>query len=217
MRRGYFAVLALVIFLGVILVSFTLDGFLDRALAQEAFPTGRIEAQKESLDQSRDTSRTSTTLPLRWYVSSVNENAAGTDNAYCMSAVRVRNVTTSVVTAEVEWVTFQGVSLDVRSLSVPARGHRTFITDDDVSSEPFGSSDNANLIDFGGFAQVHASDPRIIVSAFLVCRTGTGPATNIVSITNLPAYPVGDFLGVFQADLPMLHDSPMAENPALPR
>ena len=49
-----------------------------------------------------------------------------------------------------------------------------------------------------------------MVSAYQVCRTATGFSSDLVSVTNIPCYPVGDTLSYFQAAVPALGGAPLA-------
>ena len=114
----------------------------------------------------------------------------------------MRNLTNSLVNVEVEWLSFLDSSLAVRPQGVAPRQTLTWVADDEVAPSPFVFFDDANLADFDGFATVSADDPRITASAFLLCRDGPGTGTNITTMTNIPAYPVGATLNLFQATMP---------------
>jgi hypothetical protein len=73
----------------------------------------------------------------------------------------------------------------------------------------------ANVGDFDGRATVHADDPRIIVTAYMVCRTANGIETgqDIVGLVNLPTYAVNDTLSFYQASLPSVLPSTQVAPP----
>jgi len=165
----------------------------------------------------------SATLPLRWKVSWATERS--TDTTFCGTAVLVTNETSSSVSVEVEWFDKDGSALALKPLSVSSMQQRNFISGTgylvpDTDYRPFDADEAAMLADIeGGYARVHASDPRILVAAFQYCRDGQGNNKNIVSITQIPVYPVGATLEFYQAGVPGMWSPPMAgpEVPDKPR
>ena len=78
------------------------------------------------------------------------------------------------------------------------------------------AGDVVGLDDFWGYASVHADDPRVHVSAYVICRDGTIGTTNIVGMTQIGTSPVGATMEYFQAGMPMNWAPPMAV-PELPQ
>ena len=159
------------------------------------------------------------TLPLRWRIPWATELAASTTN--CGTAVVVVNDTNKNLWVEVEWFDLTGSSQALRFLSIPGFEQRTWISggvplNGDTDTKPFYNANKAEISDLlGGYARVHAEDPRIEVAAFQYCRDAQGYDKNLLSITNLPAYPVGATLEYFQAGMPTTWMPPMAV-PELP-
>jgi hypothetical protein len=154
------------------------------------------------------------TLPLRWRVSWIGLYAGASDT-YCSAAVVVTNASTSDVAIEVEWVTDYGGSMALDSNTAQPYRSRVFGLDQtsvSVNERPWVFSTETVTSSFHGYALVTADDPRIIVSAFQYCRSGTGSSgPTIVAQTNIPAYPVGATAAYFQAGLPVNWTPPMAE------
>jgi hypothetical protein len=64
-----------------------------------------------------------------------------------------------------------------------------------------------------GYATVHAEDPRITTSAYLVCREARTGYVPVEAITTIPAFPVGATAEYFVAGMPVNWTPPMAEVP----
>jgi hypothetical protein len=128
----------------------------------------------------------------------------------------VTNEAGSSVNVEVEWFDKDGTSLALKPLSVSSMHLRNWISGNgylapDTDYRPFHADETANLAEIqGGYARVHASDPRIQVAAFQYCRDGQGNNKNIMSITQIPVYPVGATLEFYQAGVPEMWSPPMA-------
>ena len=148
--------------------------------------------------------------PLRWRVSWAVEDAS---NSFCATAVVVTNLTTATVDVDVEWVDDVGDSYDVEYGFIGPLDSNRWITDDQISFYPFNWNEKSDLGDFRGYALVYANDPRVMVSAYMFCRTGTGLSANLVSITNIPAYPVGTTQEFFQAATPAVGGAPVVVAP----
>ena len=157
------------------------------------------------------------TMPLRWRASHAAETAelAGLTD-FCMTMVVVMNTTNSSVSAELEWFSAPGTLLVTESFSLSALQVKYVGTDDQVLVGPFGMDVDSNQADFTGFAQVYASDPRIIVSAYLICRDALGDPANLTAMLPIPAYPVGESLDYFQATAPVLGGFPPVAVPKAP-
>ena len=112
---------------------------------------------------------------------------------------------------QVEWINDAGSALDMQSVTaaegVPGRVW-VFTANTDIVS-PMSSDKNSALVGiFEGSARVHSSDPRILVSAFMYCRTNTG-VVDLISVVDLPTYPVGVTLDYFRAGMPATWTPPM--------
>jgi hypothetical protein len=148
--------------------------------------------------------------PMRWRVSFAAEN---TSLSFCGTAVVVTNLTSDTLDVEVEWVDDNGDRYVLDYGFIDPLDSDRWITDDEVLNYPFQWNQNANLGDFRGYAIVYASDPRVMASAFLYCRSGTGASTSLVSISNIPTFPVGATLDLFQAAVPAMGGAPVVEVP----
>lgn len=150
------------------------------------------------------------TRPLRWriaYATNVGSGAT-TFEADCLTAVNVVGAFgAGSFDYDVEF--FQGTSVPVGTVatSIDFDGDADLvITDDPFDPLPgFNHVAEANTNDFTtGYALVLADDPRIYVSAYIVCEDGSG----VASFTNVPAYPVGPTATFFQAGVPGPAPSP---------
>lgn len=147
--------------------------------------------------------------PLRWRVAWATEDAS---NAFCGTAVVVTNLTTDTRDVEVEWVDDNGDSYFLDYGFIDPLDSDRWVTDSQVYTYPFNANHDANLLNFAGYALVYADDPRVMVSAFMFCRAGTGNVP-LVSITNIPTYPVGASMEFFQALNPALGGAPLVAVP----
>jgi hypothetical protein len=150
------------------------------------------------------------TLPLRWRVTPI-AHLEGVANRYCGSQVIVKNLTNSTVTVEVEWFHSGGGAAAIDTGSIYFQKQASFATSLDIRPVMNVNqvSDIAEITH--GFVNVHASDPRILVSAIYYCNSTTGNAAANVSMMNVPAYPVGATAQYFQAGMPARWTAPMAE------
>lgn len=149
------------------------------------------------------------TLPLRWRIPTVFEHI-GVDTS-CSTVISVRNLTPATVNVEVEWFRWDLVITALRPGSIPANEMLLWATDDSIELRPYYPDDDANLgPSFIGFADVHAADPRILVTATVMCRDGTAAGAKILSHNEMPAFPVGAALEFFQAGMPATWTPPMA-------
>ena len=137
---------------------------------------------------------------LRWRVAEARYESGG-DNTYCSTAVTATNLTGSTVDIMLEWMNATGSSLGTSTkVAVAAHGHVEWVANNTVESGlPGGGS---GLTDFSGHALVYSEDPRIMVSARVYCRDGTGNQANIVSDYMVPTLPVGTTMDFFQAGMP---------------
>lgn len=150
-------------------------------------------------------------LPLRWRV----RHAALMDNSStdCLTIITVRNLSTSATTVEIEWFNVNAVAVGMSSGTIPPSAHMNFTTyhpSFSVNSTPFTFA-NWLLVasDFEGSAQVHSSDPRISVAAFLKCDASPSDY-DPSSITNVTCDPVGATAEYFVAGMPAGWAPPMA-------
>jgi hypothetical protein len=150
------------------------------------------------------------TLPPTWRVPIVHESI-GVDGAFCTTAIVLVNpLATSLGGWEVEWWSDVGTSLALESdLALQPGVRYTIIADDQIT--PFwGVTDvTMDLDNFTGWVSVHG-DPRILVSAFEWCRSAAGSGGTLVTVNNLPAFPVGATAEFFQAGMPATWTPPMA-------
>jgi len=167
-------------------------------------------ADEPSASADGSSTAAAATLPLRWRVSHAAETVElqGTTD-FCMTMVVVMNTTNSSVSAELEWFSSPGALLVTESFTLTALQVKYVGTDDQVDIGPFGLDVDSNQSDFIGFAQVYANDPRIIVSAYLICRdaVGGGPA-NLTAMLSIPTFAAGESLEYFQAATPMMGRMP---------
>ena len=147
------------------------------------------------------------TLPLRWRVAYAAETASGPDD-FCVTIVAVMNTTDKSVSVEVEWFSAPGTLLDTKPFTLSALQAKNAATDIQVDTGPFSADFNSSLDNFTGFAHVYANDPRIIVSAYLVCRDAIGATQNLTGMLPIPTFAVGESLEYFQAATPMMGGMP---------
>ena len=187
------------------------EEYSGQAEASVSSPTSAIQQHsKTAASQSR---AATATLPMRWVVPGVHESV-NVNGAYCSTAITVTtafNVTTFLA-VQVEFFDDIGLSMGT-FVGVPhgAPGVRTtYITDSEVTPIWTVVDGDADLSNFTGSATVHSDDPRIMVTAFEWCRSGTGAATTLLTVRDLPAYPIGATLEYFQAGMPTTWTPPMA-------
>ena len=183
-----------------------LPDFISRVEATAASPSATtLQSLKMPGGEAGTVRAAAATLPLRWRVSWAAQYVADTTN--CGTAIIVTNDTSSSVNVEVEWFSWYNSSEGLRPQTVPAQNAFIWVSGRDWSTpsvdyRPFVPSDYADAIAFIGYARVHATDPRIEVAAFQYCRDGLDQGKNIMSITNIPASPVGATAEFFQAGMP---------------
>ena len=191
-----------------------LPDFISEVEATAASPSATtLQSLKKPGGEAGTVRAATATLPLRWRVSWAAQYVADTTN--CGTAIIVTNDTSSSVTVEVEWFSWSGSSQALRPLALPGQQSLIWVSGRDWSTpsvdyRPFVADDFAGAIGFIGFARVHATDPRIEVAAFQYCRDGLDQGKNIMSITNIPASPVGATAEFFQAGIPATWMPPIA-------
>ena len=147
-------------------------------------------------------------------IPTISEDGAQ-DDSYCSTVITVRNLTPNTVDIEVEWINWSATQYVLRLLSVPGKRMRHWVTDDQINIRPYYLGDNADLGPWTGYANVHASDPRILVSAAMLCREGTAAGAKVLANRGINAYPVGSTVEFFQAGMPAAWTPPMVV-PELP-
>jgi hypothetical protein len=130
--------------------------------------------------------------------------------AYCATVISVRNLTDSSVSVDVEWINWDNDSLALRNHSLAARTLLQWATDDTVVVYPYWVDDDADIGGMIGYANVNADDPRILVTATVLCRDGDSVTSKFVSQNEIPAFPVGATMEFFQAGMPASWTSPLA-------
>ena len=153
------------------------------------------------------------TLPLRWQVPYTTLDTLSGDT-HCGTSILLTNPTSGSIDVEVEYFeSAGGTSMGHWPVSVAASAVASaWLNNDDsgplvyVNTEPFISNYLGAITtdDFSGRATVHADDPRIIVTAYMVCRSGLDieAGAKIVGMANIPTYPVQSSLDYYQAGLP---------------
>ncbi len=180
-----------------------------------ATPAGEAPLPQSTAAPSKFTegapSRSLATLPIVWRVSFATRETGS--NSSCNTPIAIHNPSATTANVEVEWFHSWGAPLpDIAVRSMAPATIASFMSRDSVSSNrvntnPFWINTNYSTIlagDFDGYAYVYSDNPRIIVSAFVTCRTDLGldSGVDIVSNANVPAYPVGMALEYFQAGAP---------------
>jgi hypothetical protein len=170
----------------------------DELLALEQFSQGR----QEPLDAAGPRPHApASTKPLRWripWARHLNQTGAGTVD--CVTGVQVVNFAPRTINVDVEFLNFVGGSQGMITRSMPAGVPQFLVTDDDTDETPLNIDGFASTGNFDGYAHVNADDPRIFVTA--VVRCGEDGKQLPVSITTVPAYPVGTTAEYFQAWIP---------------
>ncbi len=191
-----------------------LPDFISEVEATAASPSATtLQSLKKPGGEAGTVRAATATLPLRWRVSWAAQYVADTTN--CGTAIIVTNDTSSSVTVEVEWFSWYNSSEGLGSLAIAGQNSKVWVSGRDwntpsVDYRPFVPDHYADAIGFAGYARVHATDPRIEVAAFQYCRDGLDQGKNIMSITNIPAFPVGATAEFFQAGMPATWMPPIA-------
>jgi len=154
------------------------------------------------------------TLPLRWRIPTASE-VEDVNGTSCSTVVAVRNLTAGTANVQVEWITWEGNSEALRPMALPAEQLMYWATNDVVDPRPYWDDDDADITFLIGYANVHADDPRILVTATVLCRDGIAAGAKILSLNELPAHPVGATAEYFVAGTPATRTPPMvvAESP----
>ena len=126
------------------------------------------------------------TLPLRWRVAHIVHATSG-GALDCETFFFVQNTTGASVDIEVEIFDSTGASTALVSSAV-ATGALFGLPTSTVPELP-----QTGTVDFFGYANVHADDPRVLAGAFIDCSPG---------IWNAPTFGVGQTLAFFQAAVP---------------
>jgi hypothetical protein len=152
--------------------------------------------------------------PLRWRVSCAaasDSDTAGTNE--CSTVISVLNTHSVGVPVDVELFNESAALEGSASFTLAAGDSQNAITfaGSGADSSPFFYDQIVVTGDFfGGFARVHADDPRVIVSAFLMCKEDGG-VYPVRSISHIPAFPVGATAEFFQAGMPATRTPPLVE------
>jgi hypothetical protein len=149
------------------------------------------------------------TLPLRWRVAAAHENVDD-DETYCSTVVSVLNVTSASVNVEVEWMWWNNDSKALRLQAVPAESMMQWVTNEEINLNPHVADDDAGLLKHHGYANVNADDPRILVTATVLCRDGKAAGAKIMSQNNVPTFPVAATAEYFMAGMPSVWMPPTA-------
>jgi hypothetical protein len=180
----------------------------------EASHTGssKLELQEQKTPTSRAprAPAPTSTLPLRWRIPTAVHRATASPAAYCATVISVRNLTDSTVSVDVEWINWDNDSLALRNHSLAARTLLQWATDDTVTVYPYWVDDDADIGAMIGYANINADDPRILVTATVLCRDGDSVTSKFVSQNEVPAFPVGATMEYFQAGMPASWAPPMA-------
>jgi hypothetical protein len=160
------------------------------------------------------------TDPLRWRVSLAANQNPDSDNANdCATAISVLSVAPNSTDVTVVFYSNAAGFLASRKETLASKGTLAFSTSGGNGiSGTRGVLKPDHRVATGnftrGFAQVHAGDPRVIVSAFLEChrdRRDSWSQTNAYrGVANIPAYPVGATAQYFIAGMPASWTPPMA-------
>lgn len=191
MRQGFLAKMAICALVGIVCL-----------LGVMQFPGAATAADESS-------TAAPATMPMRWRVAHAAElvdTASITD--FCMTMVVVMNTTSKSVSAELEWFSAPGSLLVTESFTLSALQVKYVGTDNEVLIGPFGLDVDSDQNDFTGYANVYADDPRIVVSAYLICRDASGDSANLTAMLPIPTFAVGETLDYFQAATPMMGGMP---------
>jgi hypothetical protein len=154
------------------------------------------------------------TLPITWHVPYAMFDSTSIDT-HCATAIMISNPTPGTISTEIEYfASATGYSLGYASVSVdshvataswlyrdPGGGPYVY-----VDTNPFISDHIWHTVvdEFAGYASVHSNDPRIIVTAYMVCRDGLDveAGAKIVGMANIPTYPAHSALEYYRAASP---------------
>jgi hypothetical protein len=192
---------------------FSLGGpaeFLSPAEASASGSSGSAYRAPQKMDAERARPRTPTaTLPLRWRIPTAFENV-NSNATFCTTVVSVLNATASPINVEVEWLHWGGTSQALRPKQLPASQLLHWVSDHQINIWPYFPDDDAGLVGFAGYVNVHADDPRILVTAVMMCRDDTfaTPLAKIRVHDTIPAFPVGVTMEYFQAGMPATSTPP---------
>lgn len=155
------------------------------------------------------------TLPLRWrlsYAMQSDISATGSEGTFCGTAVIVLNTTSASVDAQVEWF-HTGGSVGYTPVTIPAHSMKGWWSDSSPRLAPIKHSGAVSGTGFLiGYATVHAEDPRVVASAYLVCREAATGDTPVAAMTTIPTIPVGTSAEFFRAETSPAWTPPVVES-----
>jgi len=205
---------------GLWALTFSMGGPADLTTPAEASTNTSSRAayrtpQKPGVDRAGPRTPTAT-LPLRWRIPTAFEDI-NTNATFCTTVVSVLNATASLINVEVEWMQWSGASDTLRPKQLPANQMLHWVSDHQININPYFPDDDAGLEGFAGYVNVHADDPRILVTAIILCRDDTfaTPLAKIRVHDTIPAFPVGATMEYFQAGMPDKWTPPMV-TPEMP-
>jgi hypothetical protein len=192
---------------GIGLPDFTTEAEATVAARSALADQGRKNTGNEAVGPKVPTA----TLPLRWRIPTAFENIFS-NATFCTTVVSVLNATASSINVQVEWTSWGGFSQALRPMALPASEMLHWVSDHQINIRPYFPDDDAGLEGFSGYVNVHADDPRILVTAIILCRDDTfaTPLAKIRVHDTIPAYPVGTTAQYFQAGMPATWTPPMA-------
>jgi hypothetical protein len=157
--------------------------------------------------------------PLRWtvgYAAAWDVEATGGNE--CTTAVTLLSSAPSAVSVDVLFINKSGSTVGTASFSLaPDDPHSVMAHEGGGNTWPLEADSYPSTGFFtGGFARVYADDPRVLATAFLMCKESAadGVSSNgqkVLSVANIPAYPVGATADYFQAGMPATWTPPMVE------
>jgi hypothetical protein len=210
--RGTVATLNLLAVLVVVLAGTSFDGGAASVLLTGQDPAAGMEAPSAGSDVA---TRTAPVYPLRWRVLyfAADNNNTGRD---CQTFIIIRNVSGHSVSFEAEFFA-GGTGGSIKILTGTAgvgRFAKVISGTSDHAWPPYDPSSalSAGLSANEGYVNVHASDPRIMAEAVLICTTG---GSNTILFTQpIQTLPVGATQEFFQADSHDLGGEPLATSSA---
>ena len=155
--------------------------------------------------------------PLRWtvgYAAAWDDETSGLNE--CSTALTLVSSAPGPVSADVWFINKSGSLVGSVSFSLaPGDPYNVMALGGGGNTWPLEADDYASTGFFtGGIARVYADDPRVLVTAFLMCKEGwtAGVSSNgqaVRSIAHIPAYPVGATMDFFQAGMPTTWTPPI--------
>lgn len=160
----------------------------------------------------------SSSKPLRWRVTYASANNP-VNAAYneCLTYISVLSAAAGSVQVDVEFFDHDALSVGMSSFSLAVADSHVVGTNPGggiTGIALWGDSWVSTGFFWRGFALVHATDPRILVGAFLTCKedsaSGGGQYQDMRSTANIPAFPVGATAEYFVAGMPSTWTPPVA-------